>query len=110
MDGPICFLDENLPYFEFSNFSPHGFVEEGIYWPTVEHYFQAQKFPDSPHREAIRKAPTPEQARELGQSRAHPLRPGWSRIREDSSLNLQAGLPDREGPKSREYILGYLYQ
>ena len=28
----------------FSNFSPHGFELDGYWWPTNEHYFQAQKF------------------------------------------------------------------
>ncbi|HKC73877.1 MAG TPA: NADAR family protein, partial [Chloroflexota bacterium] len=32
------------PYGCFSNFSPHGFELDGVWWPTSEHYFQAQKF------------------------------------------------------------------
>src|SRR6266566_10027691 len=31
------------PYGCFSNFSPHGFELDGTWWPTSEHYFQAQK-------------------------------------------------------------------
>lgn len=34
----------------FSNFSPHCFELDGLYWPTSEHYFQAQKFV-TPHLE-----------------------------------------------------------
>lgn len=30
---------------------PHGFVADGICWPTVEHYFQARKLPDFPYKE-----------------------------------------------------------
>lgn len=96
MEEPIYFFDENHPYFELSNFSPHGFAENGVYWPTVEHYFQAQKFPGSPHRETIRNAPGPEHAKQLGQSRACPLRPDWSGIREEvmkTALRLKFSTP-----------------
>ena len=82
MNEPIYFFDESQPFFEFSNFSPHGFEAEGAYWPTVEHYFQAQKFSDSSHQQTIQQAPSPEQAKQLGQSREHPLRPDWDTIKE----------------------------
>ena len=82
MDGPIFFLDEDQPYFEFSNFSPHGFAEEGVYWPSVEHYFQAQKFSDAAYRERIRQASTAERAKQLGRSREQPLRSDWSEVKD----------------------------
>jgi len=82
MADPLYFFDEDHPHFELSNFSPHGFELDGVYWPTVEHYFQAQKFPDSTHRKAIRKASTPEKAKQLGQSRDFPLRPDWSQVKD----------------------------
>lgn len=37
----------------FSNFSAHGFELDGKWWPTSEHYFQAQKFVGTPHMEEI---------------------------------------------------------
>ncbi|BEV10811.1 hypothetical protein ATDW_13070 [Asticcacaulis sp. DW145] len=37
----IWFYGQTDAYAEFSNFSPHGFQMEGVWWPTVEHYFQA---------------------------------------------------------------------
>ena len=30
------------PYGCFSNFSRHGATMDGVWWPTVEYYFQAQ--------------------------------------------------------------------
>ncbi len=33
-----------------------------LYWPTSEHYFQAQKFVGTPHLEAIQRANTPKDA------------------------------------------------
>ena len=47
----------------FSNFSRHGFELDGEYWPTVEHYFQAQKFAGTRYEAQIRRAPTPKEAR-----------------------------------------------
>ncbi len=31
------------PYGCFSNFSPHPIEIHGVYWATVEHYYQSQK-------------------------------------------------------------------
>jgi DNA-directed RNA polymerase II subunit RPB2 len=52
-------------------------------WPTVEHYYQAMKFPqDSMWQEAIRRADTPALAKKMGLSREHPLRGDWDQIKE----------------------------
>ena len=82
MSDPVYYFDETAPYFEFSNFAPCGFMEDGRYWPTVEHYFQAQKFPGTPQVETIRLAPSPQLAKHLGQSREYPLRPDWDQTKE----------------------------
>jgi len=37
----------------FSNFADYPIVVDGKRWPTSEHYFQAQKFQDAAHRDAI---------------------------------------------------------
>jgi ribA/ribD-fused uncharacterized protein len=86
LSDPIYFYTRTMPYWGLSNFSPPGLEADGLYWPTVEHYFQAQKFLDPEARERIRKAEGPKQARELGQSRAYPLRPGWDELREQFML------------------------
>ncbi len=69
------YRERDLPYGCFSNFSKHSFVINGQTWQTVEHYFQAQKFPGTPQEEAIRLAPDPLTAKHLGNLRAFPL--GW---------------------------------
>lgn len=52
-------------------------------WPTVEHYYQAMKFPDDPAwQEEIRRAPTPARAKKMGLARDHPLRGDWDTIKE----------------------------
>ena len=71
------------PYGCFSNFSPHGFELDGVWWATSEHYFQAQKFATTPHVEVIRLAPTPADAAKMGRSRDRPLRPDWEEIKEE---------------------------
>ena len=71
------------PYGCFSNFSPHGFTLDGAWWPTSEHYFQAQKFAGTAHAEAIRQARTPREAARLGRDRRQPLRPDWEQVKDD---------------------------
>jgi N-glycosidase YbiA len=71
------------PYGCFSNFSRHGFELDGVYWPTSEHCFQAQKFVGTSHAEAIRNAPTPKLAAEMGRDRSRPLRSDWEQIKDD---------------------------
>jgi N-glycosidase YbiA len=81
---PIYFyspLEE--PHGCFSNFSPHGVDLDGLWWPTVEHYFQAQKFVGTPRVEAIRRASSPKTAKALGRSRAHPLRADWEAVKDE---------------------------
>lgn len=80
---PVYFYTKNDPFYELSNFSPFGFECDSVYWPTVEHFFQAQKFLDPEHRERIRRASSPRDARALGQSRATPIRADWEAVRED---------------------------
>lgn len=71
----------------FSNFAPTPFVVDSKRYPTVEHYFQAMKFPSDPMwAEAIRVAPTPAKAKLLGQSREHPMRPDWDKVKETVML------------------------
>ncbi|WP_440877640.1 NADAR family protein [Thalassotalea sp. PLHSN55] len=73
-------LDE---YGEFSNFSKHGVEMDGVWWPTVEHYFQAQKFENIEHKEAIRTAYNSKQAAELGRSRKVPIRSDWEEVKDE---------------------------
>jgi DNA-directed RNA polymerase II subunit RPB2 len=52
-------------------------------WPTVEHYYQAMKFPQDPTwQEAIRLAPTAARAKKMGLDRDHPLRGDWDTVKE----------------------------
>lgn len=67
----------------FSNFSARGFELDGAYWPTSEHYFQAQKFANTPHCDRIRQLRAPKEAANAGRSRQLPLRPDWEQVKDD---------------------------
>ncbi|MEA5472277.1 NADAR family protein [Spirulina sp. 06S082] len=70
-------------YGGFSNFSPHGFELDGVWWRTSEHYFQAQKFAGTSHVEVIRGAKTPKDAARMGRDRQRPLRQDWETVKEE---------------------------
>jgi ribA/ribD-fused uncharacterized protein len=65
----------------FSNFAPYPVRLDGKVWPTTEHYFQAQKFEDAGHREAIRKAKSPMIAARMGRDRKKKLRRDWESVK-----------------------------
>ncbi|MGV0025815.1 NADAR family protein [Phormidesmis priestleyi] len=77
------YVEREKPYGCFSNFSDHGFVLDELYWPTSEHYFQAQKFMGTPHLEDIHKALTPKDAANMGRDRDRPLRPDWEQVKDE---------------------------
>ena len=80
---PIYFYGTRSEYGCFSNFSRHGFELDGEYWPTTEHYFQSQKFPETEHCDQIRQAKTPKNAANMGRERSRPLRPDWEQVKDD---------------------------
>jgi N-glycosidase YbiA len=81
----IYFYKVNEPYGCFSNFSPHAIEIEGQYWPTVEHYYQAQKFlgtQDQSLMPVIQAAKTPQEAASLGRDCNRVLRPDWDAVKQ----------------------------
>ncbi|HEX4609666.1 MAG TPA: NADAR family protein [Urbifossiella sp.] len=81
---PVYFYTTTDAYGCFSNFSRHGFELGGRYWPTAEHYVQAQKFAGTEHVDHVARARTPKEAAELGRrSRAVPLRADWEAVKDD---------------------------
>ena len=80
---PIYFYSTRDAYGCFSNFSAHGVQLKGKWWPTSEHYFQAQKFAGTEHEELVRLAKSPKQAAEMGRDRSRPLRADWEQVKDD---------------------------
>ena len=66
----------------FSNFARSWFKLKGKSWPTVEHYFQAMKFPGTEYESEIREAKAPMLAKRLGRSRKQPLRKDWESVKD----------------------------
>ena len=88
----ISFYVPSDEYGFLCNFSAHGFNLDNRYWPTVEHYFQAQKFSGSDQEERIRVSRTPKEAKNLGKTRKLPLRSDWEDVKVDvmrSALNAK---------------------
>jgi ribA/ribD-fused uncharacterized protein len=79
----IYFYSTREPWGEFSNFAAFGIRMDTLWWTTVEHYFQAQKFEDEAYQEKIRSASDPKRAADLGRSRSLPLRSDWEQIKDD---------------------------
>jgi ribA/ribD-fused uncharacterized protein len=80
----IYFYQVSQPYGCFSNFSPHSINIDGTDWPTVEHYYQAQKFigsSDAPIIPLIHAAVSPEQAAALGRCPSRRFRPDWELVK-----------------------------
>lgn len=88
--APIRFYSKRAENQELANFAPFGFEEEGLFFPTVEHYFQAQKFlgpENAAYREAIRRARSPRAAKALGRTRTIAIRSDWDTVRDQVMLD-----------------------
>jgi N-glycosidase YbiA len=79
----LFYSTRDQPYGCFSNFSAHGFVLDDLWWPTSEHYFQAQKFVGTPYVERIRQLSLPREAARFGRKRDFPLRLDWEQVKDD---------------------------
>lgn len=83
----IEFSSKSESYKEFSNFHIASFTVDGQEWKSVEHYFQAQKFPSSPDLQTeIRLAKTPTLAKRLGKRKSPHFRLDWNTVREEIML------------------------
>jgi ribA/ribD-fused uncharacterized protein len=74
-DHRILYFRRDRGAFGFlSHFHPAPLVLDGETWPTVEHYYQAQKSFDPAYRQAIREAVSPGMAKRLAAPPQAPLR------------------------------------
>jgi ribA/ribD-fused uncharacterized protein len=96
----IYFYAQTDPYAEFSNFAPFGVEMDGLWWRTVEHYFQAMKFHDLDCRERIRLCGRPKQAKALGMTRQIPLRDDWDAVKDGLMLTaVRVKFATHSGPR-----------
>jgi ribA/ribD-fused uncharacterized protein len=89
-----------------SNFYNAPFVVEGKTYPTVEHFFQSQKFPgDTALQEKIRVAKTPVGAKRMGRTQSPYFRPDWEHVKETVMLEgLRAKFT--QNPEVRALLVG----
>lgn len=102
----IRFYHSDQPWGALSNFSAHAIFLRDRIWPTVEHFYQAQKFAGTPSEEALRQCETPM----LAKRRAEQLqlayrRDDWSVVKEQVMLQ-GLGAKFRQHPDLRELLLG----
>lgn len=91
-DGEYAFL---------SNYSASPFRVDYVLFPTMEHYFQANKADNQNDYLRIAHAPTPGEAKRLG--RKIQLRPDWEKIKDNIML---AGLRKKfADPELRNLLL-----
>jgi ribA/ribD-fused uncharacterized protein len=79
----IEFNSKSAEYTELSNFHWSPFTLDGKMWPTVEHFFQAQKFPaDLALQERVRSAKTALGAKRLGRTKTAAFRSDWETVKD----------------------------
>ncbi len=78
----IRFFSKSETHREFSNFTPFPIDLDGKRWPSVEHYYQAQKFADPELQQKIRKAEKPAIAKSLADKHKAAIRPDWEEVKE----------------------------
>ena len=82
----VRFYHSDQPWGELSNFSEHAVFLRGKVWPTVEHFYQAQKFAGSEHEESIRCCRTPTLAKSRAGKFADSRRRDWASLKEEVML------------------------
>lgn len=100
----IRFYSSNEPYGQFSNFAPYPIEVDHRVWPTVEHYYQAQKYPGTTEQELIRRAETPKAAATLGRGLAHLYRADWDSLKESVMLEGLRAKFSQHGPLRAELL------
>lgn len=65
----VDFYKEFGPLGYLANYSNHGFYKNGIYYKTVEHYYQSEKFDNIEIKNKIINAETPKEASNIGRDR-----------------------------------------
>ena len=79
----IYFLKLKDEHGYMSNFAPYSIVLKDKIWATSEHYYQAQKFVDTPREELIRVASSPWAAAKLGRDSSFPIRSDWESVKDN---------------------------
>jgi ribA/ribD-fused uncharacterized protein len=75
---------------EFGTYYSAPMTIDGVAWPTVEHFYQAQKFPTNPeYQEKIRTTKNPSTAKTMGKTKEIPERPDWVKMQDTVMIRAQ---------------------
>lgn len=107
MNAAISFYNPEGEFGWLANFSHHSFVLHGYLWPSVEHYFQANKFAEESRVERVRGCRTAIQAKAIAKMMRAYKRPDWCAIRVDV---MRGGIDAkfRQNPELLDLLLGTL--
>jgi N-glycosidase YbiA len=95
----ICFYNNSEPFYEFTNFYPSPITIAGRYYPTVEHYFQSQKFTAHPSiQNQIIIAQNPRDAFNIAKNNASLVPKTWHGIYGTSQQVMKTGLQYKFAP------------
>lgn len=98
----ILFNSKAQEYAWLSNFFVSPITLDEKEYPTVEHWFQSQKFTDRHLQEKIRLCDTPAVAKRLGRTRDTSFLSNWDEIKEDIMLKgLRAKFMQNETLKNQ---------
>lgn len=104
--GPeiIDFYSTQKPYGEFSNFAAFPVFVDNEWWPTSEHYYQAQKYEQANLKKWVQQAPTPMEAALRGRDKTLPKRSDWEQIKDEA---MERAVRDKftRYPQLRELLL-----
>lgn len=83
-EGEILdFYSRSKPYGEFSNFALFPIMVDDQWWPTSEHYYQAEKYLSSELKAWVQSADSPEEAANRGRDPKYPKRPDWDLVKDE---------------------------
>lgn len=105
----IRFFSKSEAYCEFSNFAAFGIELDEAWWPSVEHYYQAQKFTEPDMRNKIRKAAKPVIAKNLARKYLarkyrRAIRPDWDEVK-DAVMERAVGAKFAQHEELRRLLL-----
>ncbi|MFC3051605.1 NADAR family protein [Kordiimonas pumila] len=78
----IFFNTRGEHHSEFKNSSAHGIKLDGVYWRSVAHYVEAQRFSCPEVQEKVRKSPYAFAARSIARAVPDALRDDWFDVRD----------------------------
>ncbi len=79
----IDFYKEFGPLGYLANYSEHGFYKNGIYYKTVEHYYQSEKFDNKEIKDKIINSKTPKEASNIGRDRNNIRKKDFKSIKDE---------------------------